>query len=190
MLAQTTYLILAGGRGQRMQGTDKGLMLWRGQPMIEHIIAALGITGDQLIISANRHLQAYQRYSERVVTDTLDNYQGPLVGILSAMQICQTSNIICVPCDSPRPPAKLLETLWQCREQAGCNAAVCHDGERIQPLFNLLSIECKVQLEQYLASGQRKVESFMLSLEPAICDFSRQQPAFRNFNRPEDMHDD
>ena len=36
-----TGLVLAGGRGTRMGGIDKGLQLFRGQPLAQHALARL-----------------------------------------------------------------------------------------------------------------------------------------------------
>ena len=44
MLFNTSHIsivILAGGRGSRVAGIDKGLMLWQGKPLIEHILPCL-----------------------------------------------------------------------------------------------------------------------------------------------------
>lgn len=184
---QITYLILAGGRGQRMNGQDKGLMLWNNRPMIEHVINQLQIPRDRLIISANRNLERYREYADKVIADTLDDYQGPLAGILSAMQVCNTQYLLCLPCDTPAPPAGMLQTLWHCMQQENRRDAICHDGERLQPLFCLLSCQHQSELKNFLQQGHRKVHDFMQMIEPAICDFSSQKNAFYNFNRAEDM---
>lgn len=36
-LPPCSILLLAGGRGQRMGGQDKGLLDWHGQPLIAHL---------------------------------------------------------------------------------------------------------------------------------------------------------
>ncbi|VAW64669.1 Molybdopterin-guanine dinucleotide biosynthesis protein MobA [hydrothermal vent metagenome] len=182
-----TYLILAGGRGQRMNGTDKGLMLWQGKPMIEHIISHLSAPADKIIISANRNLETYENYANTVINDPLDDFQGPLAGILCAMQACNTPYLLCVPCDSPAPPKHILSTLWQCRQERHKTSAVCHDGKRLQPLFALLSCQHKQLLNDFLQQGRRKVHDFISLIDPAICDFSAQQQNFNNFNKPDDL---
>lgn len=185
-----TYLILAGGRGQRMSGQDKGLMLWHNRPMVEHVQESLHISAAQTIISANRNISHYRQYAGSVIEDSIAGYQGPLVGILSAMQQCDTDYILCVPCDTPTPPQNLQQTLWNCMQNENKDAAVCHDGERLQPLFCLLSCSHERILNDFLQQGRRKVHDFMQLLDPAICDFSSQKSAFRNFNRADDMQDD
>jgi len=183
-----TYLILAGGRGQRMNGVDKGLMQWQGKPMIEHVIRFLNIPADKIIISANRNLQTYINYSNIVITDLANDFQGPLAGILSAMQVCTTPYLLCVPCDSPLPPENMLKNLWQCMQMQKKSSALCHDGERLQPLFALLSCQHKQALDDFLQQGQRKVHDFMAQIDPAICDFSAQKNRFYNINYPADIN--
>jgi len=195
-LNQITFLILAGGRGQRMKGEDKGLIPWQGKPMIEHIIQHLDAPLEKIIISANRNIKTYENYSQNVICDAPDNttenpqagFLGPLAGILSAMHTCTTPYLLCVPCDSPHPPENLLNNLWQCLQLENKKSAVCHDGERLQPLFCLLSCQHKQLLTEFLQQGRRKVQDFFNLVDPAICDFSAQKNHFNNFNRPEDMN--
>jgi molybdenum cofactor guanylyltransferase len=40
-LLPASILILAGGRGQRMGGRDKGLVEWQGQPLVAQVQAAV-----------------------------------------------------------------------------------------------------------------------------------------------------
>lgn len=191
--ADICYLILAGGRGQRMAGADKGLMLWQGKPMIEHIMQQLGAQSDNTIISANRNQQQYAKYTAQVISDSQNNttgqehFQGPLAGLLSALEVCRSQYLLCVPCDSPAPPMNLRSQLQQCMQAQNRQAAVCHDGERLQPLFLLLSTQYRQTLSDYLRQGHRKVQDFITLIKPAICDFSAQQEAFRNFNSTQDM---
>ena len=181
-----TIVILAGGRGTRVGGIDKGLMLWRDKPLIEHILASLP-KASPVLINANRNIEKYQQYGLPVVADALADYQGPLAGILSAMKQCKTDYLLCLPCDSPQPPAALTERLWQCMSGNNKTCAICHDGERLQPLFALMSLKLQPQLETWLAAGQRKVENFFLEANAAVCDFSDQPQCFHNFNTAEDM---
>ncbi len=187
MQDKITYLILAGGRGQRMNGVDKGLMPWQGKPMIEHVINHLQAPTHKIIISANRNLETYKKYASTVISDQLDDFQGPLAGILSAMQVCDTPYLLCLPCDSPSPPQHILNTLWQCMQKENKTSALCHDGKRLQPLFSLLSCQHKQLLNDFLQQGRRKVHDFISLIDPAVCDFSSQHPRFNNFNAPKDL---
>jgi len=195
-LNEITLLILAGGRGQRMHGEDKGLMHWRGKPMVEHIIQQLNFfdidfPADKIIISANRNLSTYKKYAAHVVDDKLsnsnDDYQGPLAGISTAMHISTTAYLFCLPCDAPALPSDLLTNLWHCLQLQKKTSALCHDGNRLQPLFSLISCQHETLLNDFLQQGRRKVHDFMALIDPAICDFSAQQKHFHNFNCPDDM---
>ena len=170
-----------------MQGQDKGLIEWQGKPLIEHILAHLNQEKKCLLINANRNIEHYEKYGYPVINDTIDDYQGPLIGILSAMKHTDKDYLLCLPCDSPEPPKLMQEKLIQCLTKNQALCAICHDGERIQPLFSLISCELVTQLELFINQGKRKVRDFFLQTNPAICDFSDQQQNFRNFNRPEDM---
>ncbi len=191
---QVTVLILAGGRGQRMQGVDKGLMIWRNMPMIEHVIQHLNLPDSKIIISANRNINAYKKYAHNVIRDNTINgqesFQGPLAGIYSAMNASTTPYLLCVPCDSPMPPDNLLENLANGLIKQQKRAALCHDGVRLQPLFSLLACETKQTLQNFLCSGNRRVHDFFSLLDPAVCDFSSQKDRFNNFNRPDDLIDE
>jgi len=182
-----TYLILAGGRGQRMNGVDKGLMLWKNRPMIEHVLEQLNAPAEKVIISANRNLKNYKQYASHVIEDSLSDFQGPLSGILSAMQACDTEYLLCTPCDSPNPPHDMLIHLYECMQSQQKTSAVCHDGERLQPLFALISCTHENLLNEFIQQGRRKVHDFIQLIDPAICDFSKQKDHFNNFNQPDDM---
>lgn len=187
MQNQISYLILAGGRGRRMNNLDKGLMPWQQKPMIEHVLKYLNAPADKIIISANRNIEIYKQYANTVINDELEDFQGPLAGILSAMQVCTTPYLVCLPCDSPEPPENMLQQLWQCMQAENKTSALCHDGERLQPLFSIISCQHKLLLNDFLQQGRRKVHDFMTLIDPAICDFSSQKHRFNNFNRPDDM---
>lgn len=181
-----SIVILAGGRGSRVAGIDKGLMLWQGKPLIEHILPCLP-KSSPVFINANRNLEHYQQYGVPVIADTLNDFQGPLAGILSVMQQCQTDYLLCIPCDTPQPPLRLAERLMQCLLDSNASAVICHDGERVQPLFALMSCTLQQPLASWLASGQRKAEYFFRDVNAAVCDFADQSHRFNNFNTPEDM---
>lgn len=186
-----SVVILAGGRGSRMQGKDKGLIKWQNKPLIEHILEYFSENPDnnvgEIIINANRNEKSYEKYGHLVIKDNLDNFQGPLAGILSAMEQCKHNFLLCLPCDSPHPPEAITERLMQCLENNASLCAICHDGKREQFLFSLISCSAKPQLEHFLTTGKRKVQDFYHQLNASICDFSDQSDKFKNFNTQDDM---
>lgn len=186
-----SVVILAGGKGSRMQGKDKGLVKWQNKPLIEHILEHILKNSpeqvNEIIISANRNEKFYKNLGYKVAKDKIDNFQGPLAGILSAMEQCKNNFLLCLPCDSPRPPEKLTERLMRCLENSSSLCALCYDGKREQPLFSLLSCAIKPHLEIFLSEGKRKAHDFFHQMNAVVCDFSDQPENFKNFNTEDDM---
>lgn len=94
---QITAVILAGGRGMRMGGMDKGLVDYQGQPMIEHVLSRITPQVDQVMINANRNLDRYQQYGVPVITDETDQFDGPLAGMQAGMRHAKHDWILSVP---------------------------------------------------------------------------------------------
>ena len=79
-LQDLTAVILAGGRGRRMGGSDKGLVELEGRPLIAHILNVIAPQVGTVLINANRNAKQYEAFGYPVVSDTLDGFQGPLAG--------------------------------------------------------------------------------------------------------------
>jgi len=109
-----TAVILAGGRGTRMGGIEKGLLDWRGRPLIAHLIDALAPQVDHILINANRAHERYAIFGLPIIRDAPDfEGRGPLAGIHTALSHAATERMICVPCDMPELPDDLVARLLQ-----------------------------------------------------------------------------
>jgi molybdopterin-guanine dinucleotide biosynthesis protein A len=181
-----TGLVLAGGQAQRMGGADKGLIEIAGRPMIEHVLAALEPQVGPVLISANRSFDSYARYGRRVVSDRLGGFQGPLAGMLSALDVIETDFLLTVPCDSPLLAPDLVACLFNALSGARADLAVAHDGSRQQPVFVLLRRQLGVDLEEFLAAGGRKVDQWFARHRVAEADLSHRQDSFVNVNDPDE----
>ncbi|MGB0867067.1 MAG: molybdenum cofactor guanylyltransferase MobA [Granulosicoccaceae bacterium] len=178
-------LILAGGRATRMGGVDKGLVPLAGKPMINHVLERLAPQLDQVLINANRHLPQYRELGYTVLADSLDDYQGPLAGMLAGLQHCQTKLMITAPCDSPLPPLDYVSRMLGALNQADAELAVATDGKRLQPVFCLLSTRLGDSLQAFLAAGDRKIDLWFAQHKMVEVDFSDQPQAFANINTAE-----
>ncbi|AKJ28953.1 molybdenum cofactor guanylyltransferase MobA [Caldimonas brevitalea] len=154
---EITGLVLAGGRGTRMGGVDKGLQPFRGEPLVAHALRRLAPQTTALMISANRSLPAYRGYGVPVHADALPDYPGPLAGLLSGLQHCRTPYLVSVPCDTPLFPLDLVARLADALGHAGADIAVARSGDRLQPVFCLLKTTLAGSLMRYLASGERRI---------------------------------
>lgn len=185
--AKITGVVLAGGRARRMGGGDKGLMSFRGRPLIGYALDALSAVTDRIVINANRNLETYRKLGYRVVPDPTDSYDGPLAGILSAMGIADTPYLLTLPCDSPLVGGAQLMRLYRTLIAQDAEICAAHDGERLQPVFLALRSDLKTSLESYLTGGQRKIDAWLNRHRLALADFSDQPGIFRNVNTPHEL---
>ena len=184
---EITGIVLSGGRATRMNNQDKGLIDLKGQPFITHVIHRLIPQVGQIRINANRSLQEYQSFGYPVFTDTNQDFQGPLSGMLAAMKSETTNDwLLCVPCDAPLFPLNLATRFIQSLKEDS-QIAVAHDGKWMQPTFCLLHRNLADSIEQYLASGERKTGNWMHQQQAINVDFSDQKEAFANINTPDEQ---
>ncbi|MDD4945203.1 MAG: molybdenum cofactor guanylyltransferase, partial [Rhodoferax sp.] len=108
-----TAIILAGGRGSRMGGVDKGLQNFNGMPLALHTLTRLQMGGGvgEILLNANRNLAAYESFGVSVWPDAQADYAGPLSGFLSGLEHCETPYLLIVPCDTPLLPLDLAQRL-------------------------------------------------------------------------------
>lgn len=197
--ATVTGFILAGGRGSRMGGADKGLQTLQGTPLALHALLRLQMqSGGRLagvMINANRNLAAYEALGVPVWPDSLDGYAGPLAGFLTGLEQCETPYLLTVPCDSPRFPLNLLERLATALEAQGAEIAMAAapeaDGQlRPQPVFSLMKVELLESLLRFTQAGGRKIDAWTAQHATVIVPFD--QPgddplAFANANTLEEL---
>ena len=159
---QITGLILAGGRGARMGGVDKGLQSHLGMPLAMHAVMRLGPQVGELMINANRNLGAYESMGVPVWPDTLPDYAGPLAGFLTGLERCETPYLVTVPCDSPCFPEDLVERLAEALEAEDAEIAIAAtrdaDAIRTHPVFCLMKASLIESLVRFTAAGQRKID--------------------------------
>ena len=159
-----TGLILAGGRGSRMGGVDKGLQNHGGVPLAMHALLRLAPQVGEIMINANRNLGAYESMGVPVWPDTLSDYAGPLAGFLTGLERCETPYLVTVPCDSPNFPADLVERLAAALEAADAEIAMAatRDGDvlQVQPVFCLMKSEVLDGLVRFTQGGQRKIDKW------------------------------
>jgi molybdenum cofactor guanylyltransferase len=160
-----TGLILAGGRGSRMGGVDKGLQAFRGQPLAQHTLMRLRQQSwplQSVLINANRNLPAYASLGVPVWPDSTADFAGPLAGFLTGLEHCTTPLLLTVPCDTPLFPLDLVERLHQALLEPHTDLAMAAAPEtdgvlRTQPVFCLIKVQLLDSLTRFTQSGGRKV---------------------------------
>ncbi|HLL18527.1 MAG TPA: molybdenum cofactor guanylyltransferase MobA [Rubrivivax sp.] len=161
-----TGLVLAGGRGSRMGGVDKGLQNHLGMPLALHALLRLSPQVGEVMINANRNLSAYESMGVPVWPDALPagvaEYPGPLAGLLAGLEHCTTPYLVSVPCDTPNFPLDLVHRLAQAVTQEDADIAMAATDEngqqQVQPVFCLLKSTLMESLVAFLHEGQRKID--------------------------------
>jgi molybdopterin-guanine dinucleotide biosynthesis protein A len=171
-----TGVILAGGRGSRMGGADKGLQNFNGMPMALATLLRLQPQVAEVMINANRNLAAYESFGVPVWPDVISDYAGPLAGFLTALERCETQWLVTVPCDTPRFPPDLVARLAAAAQEEDAEIAMAaareEDGQlRTQPVFCLMRVEMMESLVRFTQGGGRKIDAWTALHKTAIVAF-------------------
>jgi molybdopterin-guanine dinucleotide biosynthesis protein A len=194
--SSVTGVILAGGRGSRMGGVDKGLQSFNGMPLALATLLRLQPQVGEVMINANRNLGAYESFGVPVWPDVIPDYAGPLAGFLTALEHCRTPWLVTAPCDTPLFPCDLVERLAQAAQEQDAEIAMAaareEDGQlRTQPVFCLLRVELLESLVKFTQGGGRKIDAWTGQHTTAVVPFDRpgdNPRAFLNANTTAELH--
>jgi len=191
-----TGVILAGGRGSRMGGVDKGLQNFNGMPMALHALMRLAPQVGEVMINANRNLGAYEAFGVAVWPDVLPDYAGPLAGFLTGLERCETRWLVTVPCDTPLFPLDLVARLAKAALESEAEIAMAtareQDGKlHTQPVFCLLRVELLESLVRFTHGGGRKTDAWTGLHKTVLVPFDTpldDPRAFFNANTLAELH--
>ena len=179
-----TALLLAGGRGSRMGGVDKGLQNYHGTPLALHALMRLQqqtLPPAEVMINANRNLSAYESFGAAVWPDSLPDFAGPLAGFLTGLERCETPLLLTLPCDVPHFPLSLCERLAQALQAQESDIAMAaapeEDGDgqsnlRTQPVFCLLRASLLESLVRFTHEGGRKIDAWTAQHRQVVVPFN------------------
>ena len=182
-----TGLILAGGQGRRMGGVDKGLQIFRGKRLVDHVYERLAPQVGGIIVNANQNHDAYRTFGVRVVSDAIGGFAGPLAGLHAGLSVSRRPYLVTAPCDSPLLPADLVARLFAGIEDAGAEIAVAKTGKWLQPVFCLVRSGVRDQLTEFLKGGGRKVDAWYATLRMSEVLFDDEEDAFSNINTSDEL---
>ena len=187
-------VILAGGRGTRMDGADKALLPLAGRPMIAHLIDRLAPQCAPLGINAGGDAGRFAFTGLPVLSDSVAGQPGPLAGILAALDWAAASGadaVVTAAVDTPFPPADLVDRLRQAAGPTGLAIAASPDNTgrmRRHPTFGLWPVRLRGPLRAALKAGERKVMLWAEAQGATVAEFAATPfDPFFNINTPEDL---
>ncbi|WP_044875048.1 molybdenum cofactor guanylyltransferase MobA [Pseudomonas sp. LFM046] len=181
-LPPCSVLLLAGGRGHRLGGRDKGLVEWRGRPLIAWLHERVRPLTDDLIISCNRNEDRYAAWADQLVRDDTPDFHGPLAGMRAGLAVARHEQVLILPCDAPQVDDTLIASLLA----AACERPVMvRQGKFWEPLFCILPRALLPVLEAGWQAGERSPQRILRQLDPVAVDCPEGDPRLANLNTPE-----
>jgi len=187
-LPPCSILILAGGRGQRMGGRDKGLVQWRGEPLVAHVQRIVRPLSDDVVISCNRNQDLYRPFADQLVGDAEADFPGPLAGVIAGLAAARHEWVVVLACDAPLVDRGLIEDLLKLAV-ANDSAAMVRQGGYWQPMFSVLPRRLLPGLEQAWAAGERSLQKALLVEAVQGLECAEGDARLSNFNSPDLLQD-
>ncbi len=183
----TMGFAVAGGRSQRM-GRDKALLPWADTDLLGHALARLGRVTDEVRILPGPE----RRYTDRGVALDLDLApdQGPLAGLLAALEGASGRAAVLLGIDLPLVPSRLLERLVALGPSVDAIVPVSPRGP--EPLCAVYGAACLEPVRVRVAAGDLKMTAFwpdvrVREVGPEELEaFGDPAELFLNVNAPED----
>jgi molybdopterin-guanine dinucleotide biosynthesis protein A len=148
-------VLLAGGLARRMGGGDKPMRQIAGRTILDRVIARLAPQCDGLILNANGDPARFASFGLPVIADTVENFPGPLAGILAALDWAAINRpgvefILSAAGDCPFLPRDLVARLHQARVAEGAQLAVAASDGQSHPVIGLWSVGLREELRHAL----------------------------------------
>ena len=164
--AAIEVFVLAGGKSKRM-GTDKGLVKFKGNPLISHIIEILDkLNLKTSIVSSN---EEYLKFGKPVYKDVISN-KGPLGGLYTALEYSQAPMVLLLACDMPSINRKGIQSLMTVAEPG--KIAIATDRTQISPLFACYPRSLKDKVANALLADELKMQDFISKQSHVVLDLN------------------
>ena len=198
MSPKISAVILAGGRCQRFFPVEKCIALFRGKPLILHVVERLRSVASEIVVVARDEEQGAALKCEipHEITLTFDRIQnfGPLAGILAGLQASSNPFSIVVGCDMPFLSEEALKFLAEQRSNYDAVVPLWEDG-KIEPLHAIYRKKAMLKAtKEAIRKGEHKISCAISSLRSVnfvpvakIRKFDPLLRTFTNINTPEDL---
>ena len=187
-------VILAGGKSARMGGGDKCLCLLAGRTLLDRAIARVRPQLDELVLNANGDAARFAGTGLTIISDTIDNYAGPLAGILSALEWARDArgsctHVVSFASDTPFFPMDLVARLIRAAQEKQLPLACAASGGRVHPVFGLWPVALADDLRHAMTrENMRKVDAWTARYGVALAEYPVLPfDPFFNINQQEDL---
>jgi molybdopterin-guanine dinucleotide biosynthesis protein A len=138
-----------------MGGGDKPMRQIGGRTILQRVIARLQPQCESLILNANGDPARFASFGLPVVPDTVENFPGPLAGILAGLDWAAANRpdaewVLSAAADCPFLPPDLVARLHRARIEQGAQLAVATSGGQSHPVIGLWSVALRDQLRHSL----------------------------------------
>ncbi|MBD80656.1 MAG: hypothetical protein CL840_17205 [Crocinitomicaceae bacterium] len=175
-------IILAGGKSSRM-GTDKGLLKFQSQHLVQYSINAVdNLCKEISLVTSNPE---YDQFGYRRLEDETPEL-GPLGGIQSGLRSSKYEWNVILSTDIPKIDESIVKSLIRPPIEELIRVARCND--RVQPLIGVYSKWILPELDKFIRNGGRSVFEFIANFNPVYANFPAEQArAFENVNTMEEF---
>jgi molybdopterin-guanine dinucleotide biosynthesis protein A len=160
----TPGVLLAGGLARRMGGGDKPMRQIAGRTILDRVIARLEPQCEELILNANGDPARFATFGLPVIADTVENFPGPLAGILAALDWVAINRpdvefMLSAAADCPFLPRDLVARLHRARAEQNAQLAVAASGGQSHPVIGLWCVALREDLRHALVvEDVRKID--------------------------------
>ena len=177
--------VLSGGKSSRMNYEDKGLMEFNGFSVLSRIIEISNKYSNDVFIIANNNLKEYEKLHPYLYSDILDNYQGPLSGIYTALSKSKNKYVIILPSDGPFIKEDYFEKFI--KYESDQHILVTKTGDRLQPVYARLDASLTENLRVFLETGERKIDKWYNACGYKEILYEQSDEMFININSKDDI---
>ena len=157
-------MLLAGGLARRMGGGDKPMRTIGGRTILARVIARLHRNATASILNANGDPARFAAFGLPVIADTVQDFPGPLAGILAALDWTAANRpdvgwILSAAADCPFLPRDLVARLQQARIEQNAQLAVAGSDGQSHPVIGLWNVSLREELRHALVKEDiRKID--------------------------------
>ncbi len=185
-LCPLTGILLAGGKSSRM-GQEKGLVEFKGKPLIQYGIDLLSEFTDTILIGSSN--PEYLAFGMEMVPDEIVG-KGPVAGLAALLKRSNTPWNLVLACDLPFLQPELVVALL---EAAGTNQAVIPVSQGMaEPLAGLYHSDLAEYFQLEIAKGNLALHKILQSCQVCYLETDglllKYPHLFVNFNALDELN--